>query len=402
MATYQYTARQTGGKVLTGAIEAENRHAAVRRLQQMGLYITDLRHGVERGANAFWGSSRIGVKALAVFSRQFATMVQAGLPLLRTLTVLEEQAQRGTFKRILGQVRGDVERGASLSAALAEHPAAFNTLYVSMVKTGEAGGILAEALLRLAGFLEKELALRQKVRAAATYPTLLACAALGCLLFLTVVIIPQFATFYEELGNASLPVPTQVAIAASNLIQSFWWAGTAAGFAVIVVVPRWLRTPRGRAWYDRTKLGIPGLGPLNKKIAVARFARTLGTLAGSGVPIIRALEVASAALDNVVIARAIDAVRSSLREGESIAVQLAATRMFSSMVVQMVHVGEETGALDGMLAKVADFYDTEAETTIAGLTSVIEPALIVGMGVVIGSILMALYLPIFSLATAVK
>jgi type IV pilus assembly protein PilC len=250
--------------------------------------------------------------------------------------------------------------------------------------------------------LEKELALRQKVRAAATYPTLLACAALGCLLFLTVVIIPQFATFYEELGNASLPVPTQVAIAASNLIQSFWWAGTAAGFAVIVVVPRWLRTPRGRAWYDRTKLGIPGLGPLNKKIAVARFARTLGTLAGSGVPIIRALEVASAALDNVVIARAIDAVRSSLREGESIAVQLAATRMFSSMVVQMVHVGEETGALDGMLAKVADFYDTEAETTIAGLTSVIEPALIVGMGVVIGSILMALYLPIFSLATAVK
>jgi type IV pilus assembly protein PilC len=329
-------------------------------------------------------------------------MVQAGLPLLRTLTVLEEQARAGTFKRILGQIRDDVERGASLSDTLGAHPAAFNTLYVNMVRTGEAGGVLAEVLLRLAGFLQKELSLRQKVKAAATYPTLLACAALGCLLFLTIVIIPQFATFFEELGNAALPVPTQVAIAASSLIQSYWWAGMAGALALFFLVPRWLRSPGGRAWYDRAKLSVPGLGPLNKKIAVARFARTLGTLAGSGVPIIRALEVASAALDNVVIARAIDAVRASLREGESIAVQLASTRMFSSMVVQMVHVGEETGALDSMLAKVADFYDSEVETTIAGLTSVIEPALIVGMGIVIGSILLALYLPIFSLATAVK
>jgi type IV pilus assembly protein PilC len=388
---------------LTGAIEAENRPAAVRRLHQMGLYITDLRQGSHGKAVTPWGPPRVGVKELAVLSRQFATMVHAGLPLLRTLTILEEQARPGPFKRILGQVRADVERGASLSGALAEHPGAFSTLYVSMVRTGEAGGILAEALLRLAGFLEKELALRQKVKAAATYPTLLACAALGCLLFLTIVIVPQFATFFEELGsNAGLPVPTRIAIAVSGMIQSYWWAGAAATLALVLLIPRWLRTAAARAWYDRARLAIPGLGPLNKKIAVARFARTLGTLAGSGVPIIRALEVASAALDNVAIARAIDAVRSSLREGESISAQLAATGMFSSMVVHMVHAGEETGALDSMLAKVADFYDNEVETTIAGLTSVIEPALIVGMGVVIGSVLLALYLPIFSLATAVK
>jgi len=403
MATYQYTARRTGGKVLTGAIEAENRHVAIRRLQQMGLYITDLRHGAESTLHASRRSSRVDVSELAVFSRQFATMVQAGLPLLRTLKVLEEQARRRTLKRILGQVRADVERGSSLSAALGEHPAAFSTLYISMVKTGEAGGILAQVLLRLAGFLEKELALRQKVKAAATYPTLLACAALGCLLFLTIVIIPQFATFFEELGsNDALPLPTQVAIVSSGVIQSFWWGGGVLTLACIFLAPRWFGTPSGRPWYDRMKLGIPGFGPFNKKVAVARFARALGTLVGSGVPIIRALEVATAALDNVVIARAIDAVRASLREGERIAVQLAATRMFSSMVVQMVHVGEETGALDNMLQKIADFYDNEVETTIASFTSIIEPALIVGMGIVIGAILLALYLPIFSLATAVK
>jgi type IV pilus assembly protein PilC len=403
MAIYEYTARKTSGELLSGAIEADNQRVAVEKLRHMGVYITNLRPRVDAAPLVLFGSVRIGLKDLAVFSRQFATMINAGLPLLRTLAILEEQTPHRTLRRLLGQVRADIERGSSLSAALTKHPAAFSTLYVNMVKAGEAGGVLAEVLLRLAGFLEKELALRQKVKAATTYPTLLGGAALGSLLFMTVVIIPQFATFFQELeGSAALPAPTQIAIGVSTMIQSFWWVGIALALGLMFAFRRYIRTPMGRTRYDRIKLQVPVLGPLNKKIVVARLARTLGTLVGCGIPIIRALEVASAAIDNVVVSRAVDAVRTSIREGESIAVQLAATRMFSHMVVQMVKVGEETGALDSMLAKVADFYDSEVETTINSLTSVLEPTLIVGMGIVIGSMLISLYMPIFSLATAVK
>ncbi|HKS96397.1 MAG TPA: type II secretion system F family protein, partial [Terriglobia bacterium] len=223
------------------------------------------------------------------------------------------------------------------------------------------------------------------------------------LLFMTSVIIPQFATLFEALGDgAALPAPTQFALGIGAAVQSSWWIGTAVVLGIVFTGRRALRTPGGRAWYDRAKLQVPILGPLNNRIIVARLARTLGTLVGCGIPIIRALEVAAAAADNVVVSRAIDTVRASVREGESIAGQLAATRLFSGMMVQMVKVGEETGALDGMLAKVADFYDGEVDTTLSSLTSALEPLLIVGMGVVIGSMLVSLYLPIFSLATAAR
>lgn len=403
MAVYEYTARKTTGEVLSGAIEADSQRTAVQKLQQMGFYITNLRHRTEGGSLDLLAPLKVGIKDLAVFSRQFATMINAGLPLLRTLTILEDQTPQRTLRRILGEVRADVARGSTLSDALAKHPATFSTLYVNMVRAGETGGVLDEVLLRLAGFLEKELALRQKVRAATTYPVLLGCAALGSLLFMTMVIIPQFAAFFQDLeGSAGLPAPTQIAIGVSALIQSFWWVGIVLVLGLAVAFGRYTRSPQGRAWYDGVKLRIPVLGPVNKKIVVARLARTLGTLVGCGIPIMRALEVASAAIDNVVVARAIETVRASVREGESIARQLAATRMFPRMVVQMVTVGEETGALDAMLAKVADFYEAEVETTINSLTSILEPALIVGMGVVIGGMLVSLYLPIFSLATAAR
>ena len=403
MAVYEYTARRTNGDVLTGAIEADSQHMAVQKLQQMGFYITNLRHKTEAASPELFAPLRIGIKDLAVLSQQFATMINAGLPLLRTLTILEEQTAHRALRRILGEVRADVERGSTLSEALAKHPATFSTLYVNMVKAGEAGGVLAEVLLRLAGFLEKELALRQKVKAATTYPVLLGCAALGSLLFMTMVIIPQFTAFFQDLeGSGALPAPTQLVIGISALIQSLWWVGILLVLGLVFAFRRYVQTPAGHAWYDGVKLRLPVLGPLHKKIVVARLARTLGTLVGCGIPIMRALEVASAAIGNVVVARAVDTVRASIREGESIAVQLAATRMFSSMVVQMVTVGEETGALDSMLAKVADFYEREADTTINSLTSILEPALIVGMGVVIGAMLVSLYLPIFSLATAAR
>jgi type IV pilus assembly protein PilC len=407
MSIFEYTARSATGQVLTGAIEADNHRVAVQKLRTRGVYITRLRNKAETRGEILplrlWGPPRIGLKDLAVFSRQFATMITAGLPLLRTLTILAEQTPHRTLRHILGQVRADVERGSPLSAALAKHPATFSTLYVNMVKAGEAGGVLAEVLLRLAGFLEKELALRQKVKAATTYPALLGGAAVGSLLFMTVVIIPQFATFFQELsGSAALPASTQIAIGASTMIQSYWWVGIVLAVGLSAAVRRYVRTSAGRTRYDRLKLEVPVLGPLNKKIAVARLARTLGTLIGCGIPIIRALEVAGAAIDNVVLSHAVNDVRASIREGESIAVPMAATRIFSHMVVQMVQVGEETGALDSMLGKVADFYDSEVEATITSLTSILEPALIVGMGIVIGSMLISLYMPIFSLATAAR
>jgi type IV pilus assembly protein PilC len=272
-----------------------------------------------------------------------------------------------------------------------------------MVKAGETGGVLDEVLLRLAGFLEKELALRVKIKAATTYPILLACAATGALLFMTVIIIPQFATFFRELGStATLPLPTQVAMDVSVLIREFWWLVILVAACLLYALRRCVRTSAGRAGYDHVKLRLPVLGPMNKKIVIARFSRTFGTLVASGVPIMQSLEVVSSAIDNVVVGRAVEAVRTSIREGESIAIPLQANGTFPPMVVQMVKVGEETGALESVLIKVADFYDMEIESTVASLTSTLEPVLIVGMGIVIGAMLISLYLPIFNLALAAK
>ena len=405
MPVYEYTARDQTGRVLAGAIEAESDQSVTQKLREMGFFITNLQRKTEPvGVGEYFARFRgIGLKDLAIFSRQFATMVNAGLSLVRTLSILEEQTQQKQLKAVIAAVREDIEGGGTLSNALGKHPQAFSNLYVNMVKAGEAGGVLDEVLIRLAAFLEKELALRQKIKSATTYPILLATAAIAALLFMTVVIIPQFATFFKELGsNAELPLPTQIAMGVSTLIRRFWWALIAAIIGFIYLLRLYVRTPAGRANYDRIKLRLPILGPVNKKIVIARFSRTFGTLVASGVPIMQALEVVSKAIDNVVVAQAVEAVRTSIREGESIAIPLAASGMFPPMVVQMVKVGEETGSLETMLTKVADFYDTEIENTVASLTSILEPVLIVGMGVVIGAMLISLYLPIFNLALAVK
>ncbi len=405
MPVYEYTARDATGRVLAGAIEAESDATVTQKLREMGFFITNLQRKTEPvGVGEYFARFRgIGLKDLALFSRQFATMVNAGLSLVRTLSILEEQTVQKQLKEVIAAVRVDIEGGGTLSSALGKHPQAFSNLYVNMVKAGEAGGVLDDVLVRLAAFLEKELALRQKIKSATTYPILLATAAIAALLFMTVVIIPQFATFFKELGsNAALPLPTQIAMGVSLLIRRFWYALIIVLFLCIWLIRMYVRTPGGRANYDRVKLRLPILGPVNKKIVIARFSRTFGTLVASGVPIMQALEVVSKAIDNVVIANAIEAVRTSIREGESIAIPLAASGMFPPMVVQMVKVGEETGSLETMLTKVADFYDTEIENTVASLTSILEPVLIVGMGVVIGAMLISLYLPIFNLALAVK
>ncbi|HLJ61988.1 MAG TPA: type II secretion system F family protein [bacterium] len=405
MAVFEYTARDNSGKLLAGALEGDSEAIVAQKLWDMGFFVTAL-HQKKKSQNVediFRRWRGVGLKDLVVFSRQFATMINAGLSLVRTLTILEEQVTQPILKETIGHIRVDIEGGSTLSAALAKHPRVFNNLYVNMVRAGEAGGVLDDVLLRLATFLEKEMALRHKIKSAMTYPILLAVAALSALMFMTIVIIPQFADFFKQLGgNAPLPIPTQIAVGVSLIIRHFWWLATIVIGGTVFALRRYVRTRVGREQYDRLKLRLPVLGPLVKKIVVARFTRTFGTLVSSGVPIMRALEVVGQAIDNSVLGRAVDSIRSSIREGESIAIPLGASGIFPLMVVQMVRVGEETGALDNMLNKVADFYDSEVEAAVASLTSILEPLMIIGMGAVIGGLLLALYLPIFGLANAIK
>lgn len=402
MAVFRYSAKDQTGRMISGVIEADSDAMVVDRLRDMGFFITALERTVERTdvMQYLQGLFGIGLKDLAIFSRQFSTMVNSGLSLVRTLSILEQQTVNKRLREITAQVRADVEAGRPLSDAMGKHPKAFSSLYVNMVKAGETGGVLDEVLDRVATYLEKEQALRSKIRSAMVYPLLLTIAALGGLFFMTIVILPQFENLFRELGGSgTLPLPTQIAIAVSAGIRRYWYIGLAITVVLVYVLRRYLQTTDGRQRYDRFKLKMPVLGELNRKIVVARFTRTLGTLIASGVPIMQSLEVVSKAIDNTVIGQAIDAVRASIREGQTIAIPLQFSGVFPPMVVQMAKVGEETGQLEQMLEKVADFYDVEVETTVASLTSLLEPLLIIFMGVIVGAMVIALYLPIFQLAT---
>lgn len=405
MAVFRYSAKDSTGRLISGVIEADSDAMVIDRLRDMGFFITNLERTVER-TDVFQylqGLFGVGLKDLAIFSRQFATMVNSGLSLVRTMNILEQQTTNRRLREIIAQIRMDVEAGRPLSDAMSKHPKAFSSLFVNMVKAGETGGVLDEVLNRVATYLEKEQALRAKIRSAMVYPILLTTAALGGLFFMTIVILPQFENLFKELGGSGqLPLPTQMAMAVSTGIRQYWWMIMIILGVLIYVVRRYVQTPSGRLRYDRFKLKMPVLGELNRKIVVARFTRTLGTLIASGVPIMQSLEVVSKAIDNMVIGSAIDAVRTSIREGQTIAIPLQFSGVFPPMVVQMAKVGEETGALEQMLEKVADFYDVEVESAVAGLTSMLEPILIIFMGVIVGAMVISLYLPIFQLATGVR
>ncbi len=403
MATFAYTARDNDGRVITGTLEGESEIAVVARLQEMGYFITDLQRRIKRPTleDVLQRFRGVRLKDLTVFTRQFATMINAGLAILAGLSILEVQSENKRLKEILGAVRADIEQGAPLSDALAKHPETFNSLYVNMVRAGEAGGVLDDVLARLAGFLEKELALRQKVRAAMIYPAVIASAAVLIVSFLVFYILPTFVSFFTSL-NVPLPAPTRLLIAITVGARRFWYIILLVIVAAVYGARYYISTPEGRARYDRFKLRMPVFGSIVHKVAMARFARTLGTLVRSGVPILQALDVVAKAVDNTVVTQAVAAVRSSIREGESIALPLQASGIFPPMVVHMVSVGERTGQLDEMLMKVSDFYDTEVEYAVAGLTSILEPALIIVMGGIVGFVVISFYLPLFNLVGAIK
>jgi len=404
MATFRYSARDASGRVVAGAIDAETEVLVLGKLQEMGFFVTNLQRqsgGAVSLRRLDLGKLRkVGMRELTVFTRQFATMVNAGLSMVRTLNILEAQTESAKLKTIVGDVRKHVEEGMTLSDALGQHPDTFSALTINMVRAGEIGGVLDDVLNRLAIFYEKDLSLRQKVRAAMTYPAAIFTFALGVIFFLVFFILPQFIGFFEGL-DLQLPLPTRVLIFVTHALTGYWYVFLGGLLVSFWGLRVYIGTERGRFRWDRYKLRVPVFGPLLRKVTISRFTRTLGTLITSGVPIMQALEVVSKAVENKIVAQAIDNVRSSIREGESIALPLQNSGLFPPMVVQMTAVGEETGTLDSMLQKVADFYDAEVESTLTQLTSILEPLLIMFLGFVVGFIVLSFYMPLYQLITGI-
>jgi len=402
--SYAYRVRDREGKMLGGTLEADSEEAVVTRLRQLGYAPISIE--AEKGAGLktelrLPGTGRVKLKDLAVFSRQFATMINSGLSLLRALTILGEQTDNKRLAQIVTQVRAEVEKGTSLSAAMAKHPKAFNRLYISMVRAGEVGGFLDQVLVKVAETFEKEVALRGKIKSAMTYPVVVFAMVLMIVAAMLLFIVPTFESLYESLGG-TLPLPTRVLMGASNGLRRFFPLVVVAVGLLVFGLRRWKATTRGRYALDKFKLKVKVFGPLFHKSALSRFSRTLSTLIRSGVPILQALEIVGETVNNAVISRAVRDVQDAVREGESLATPLSKHATFPPMVVQMMAVGEETGALEVMLAKVADFYDQEVEAAVASLTSLIEPILIAVMGAAVGGMVVALYMPLFNIINLVK
>jgi type IV pilus assembly protein PilC len=398
--SFAYKVRDRQGRLVTGTLEAESVTIVAGKLRSMGYVPVSIESGatksLSRELKIPYFSGRIKLKEVAVFSRQFATMINSGLTLLRSLSILADQTSNKELARIVGEVRRDVERGSALSAALAKHPKAFSRLYVAMVRSGETGGSLDMVLLRLATTIEKQVELRRKVKSAMTYPVVVGMIVVLILMAMLIFVVPMFKGMYADL-NAKLPLPTMILLTVSNGFKTFFpLVFLGAGFGVWSL-KRYVSTPAGRRQLDAFKLRAPVFGQLAHKTALARFSRSLAALVRAGVPILDALDIVAETAGNTVVAEAVADTQAAVKAGESLARPLEAHPVFPPMVVQMIAVGEETGALDELLEKIADFYDSEVEATVDALTSLIEPLLIVVMGVTVGGMVIALYMPMFSI-----
>lgn len=398
--TFEYAVRDRSGKIVKGRVEASNQAAVANRLREMGMAAVSINEVSTGGLNAEIKipgmSDKVSLKDIAVMSRQLATMISSGLSLLRALSILAEQTESKPLQRIVAQVRNDVETGVALSTSLGRHPQVFPPLMINMVKAGEVGGFLDQVLVSVAGNFESELKLRGKVKSAMTYPVVVFVVAILAVVGMLLFIVPIFESMFTSLGG-DLPAPTQFLVHLSAFL-------TVAIFplvALLVVFAIWWsrhKNDRGvRERVDPLKLRLPVFGKLFRKIAISRFTRNFGAMLHAGVPLLQALEIVGETSGNVVIEHATKAVQDSVRSGQSLAGPLAEHAIFPPMVVQMMAVGEDTGALDSMLGKVSDFYDQEVEATTEQLTSLIEPLMIVVLGSIIGGMIIALYMPIFSI-----
>jgi len=395
MPNYVWKGRNRAGLVQEGVLAADSKDIALANLRRQNIVVTGIRERGKEISLAKMGR-KVPPKTLAVFTRQFSVMIDAGLPLVQCIEILATQQEHKNFQRILLQVRQDVEAGSTLADAMRRHPKAFDNLYVNMIAAGEAGGILDTILQRLSVYIEKAVKLRSQVRAALIYPVAVIVIAAIVVAVILLKVIPTFAALFTSLG-AELPLPTRVVIASSNFLARYWWGFVVAIAAAIFAFQKYYATYKGRRVVDGLLLKLPVLGMILRKIAVARFCRTLATLTSSGVPILESLDITARTAGNAIVEDAILETRRSVEGGKTIVEPLRDSNVFPNMVVQMIGVGEQTGALDIMLNKIADFYEDEVDAAVAGLVKLLEPVMIFILGVVIGGIVIAMYLPMFTL-----
>jgi len=401
MPFYVWKGVNSYGENRKGKIEMPSEAMAQAHLKKMRITVSMLKEAPKDiFENVEFLKPKITGKDVVIFTRQLSTMIDAGLPLVQSLEILGEQMENPAFKKVLRTIRTDVETGTTFADAMKKHPVAFDTLYCNMVEAGEIGGILDTILNRLAAFMEKNMALKKKVKGAMTYPIICICISFVVMAVMLVFVVPVFEKMFADFGGA-LPAPTQMVVDMSDFAQHNFHFIIGAIFGVIFLVKKIYKTEKGRIQLDKLMLNMPIVGPLVRRVAVAKFTRTLGTMLQSGVPILEALNVVARTAGNKIIEMAVFRVTDSISEGRAIAEPLEETGVFPGMVVQMINVGEATGALDVMLTKIADFYDEEVDQAVENLTAAIEPLMMVFLGGMIGGLVIAMYLPIFSMAGAV-
>ena len=398
MAQFTYTARDARGALKTATIDAQSKDDVVAILRRQRMNVIKIE---EAGKAPKKSGGSITMRDIVIFTRQFSTMINAGLPLVQALDILAKQSENPALQDVTKAVVFDVESGKTVADALRKHPKAFSGLYVNMVAAGEAGGILDTILMRLATFMEKNDALVRKVKGAMIYPAVIMGVAASAIVVLLIVVIPTFQEMFASVGLA-LPLPTRIVIAMSDFLQNYWWACIAVGVAAYFAVIRYYATKDGQLVIDRILLKMPVLGDVLRESAVSRFTRTLGTLISSGVSILDGLEITARTAGNRVISDAIMASRASIAGGDTISAPLQKSNVFPPMVISMIAVGEQTGGLDEMLSKIADFYDEEVDAAVSGLLALLEPMMIVFLGAVVGGMIVAMYLPIFDMMNAVQ
>jgi type IV pilus assembly protein PilC len=400
MPTFTYSARPaTGGEMQTGELELPSKDDVLAHLHRQRLIPVSVREKPKDLKISF--GTGVSTRDIVIFTRQFATMINSGLPLVQSLDILAEQTENEALRKTISEVLYNVESGHTLADAMGRHPKIFTELYVNMVAAGEAGGILDTILLRLATFLEKNDALIRKIKGAMIYPAVIFSVAGGAILILLIFVIPTFQQMFEAAG-IPLPLPTRIVIGMSSFLQAWWWAVGAGAIGGVLAIRAYYKTDQGQLAIDRILLAMPILGDLQRKSAVSRFTRTLGTLVSSGVSILEGLEITAKTAGNRVIHDAVMGSRASIAGGETIAGPLKESGVFPPMVVQMINVGEQTGGLDEMLSKIADFYDDEVDTAVEALLAAMEPIMIVVLGVLVGGMIVAMYLPIFDMINAVQ
>jgi type IV pilus assembly protein PilC len=395
MSTYVFKAIDLAGGKARGEVEADSKQAVSDQLKQRGLIVLDIsdKHGSREIELKFL--KRVKANDLAIFSRQLATMISSGMSILRSLYVLEEQTENTFLKETIVAVRKDVEAGLSLSDSMARHPKVFSPLFVAMTQAGEMGGVLEDSLLRVADQLQKDAALRRQIKSAMVYPIMVIIFAVGVMMALVAFLVPVFVGVFKQFGG-ELPALTKVSVFMSEAVTGYWWLMFSITFAVIMLFLRWKRSKTGRKQWDHFRLRVPmKIGTIVQQVAVARWSRTLASLTSAGVPLLQALEITGRTGGNVAIEEAMDGVTASVKRGGTIAAPLAQAPIFPSMVTHMVGVGEETGALDSMLDRIAEFYEEQVEASVKALTSILEPIMIIVIGGIVGFIVISMYLPLF-------